>query len=128
MKRGRSRRMRTLPFWVLKIARLATAIAICGTVTVAVRLSTLLRTHESAQPLVREIALDREDLVRGHVHHLGVAADVAGGADRLAVPPVGDVRPDAAAVERLRALVGAADRAVEADAALRRAWNDHPVA
>jgi hypothetical protein len=79
---------------------------------------------EQTEPLVREICLDREDLARGHVHHLGVAADVAGRADGLAVRAIGDVRPDPAAVEGLRALPRLAGRAVEADAALRGARDD----
>jgi hypothetical protein len=85
-------------------------------------------TPEQRQPLVGQIGLDGEHLAGGDVHDLGVAADVAGGADRLAAAAVGDVGPDAAAVKRLRALVGAADGAVEAHAALRRAGHDHAVA
>ena len=83
---------------------------------------------EQAEPFVGQVALDREHLVRGHVHDLGVAADVARRADRLPVAAVGDVRPDPGAVERLGALVGAPDRAVEADAALRGAGHDHALA
>src|SRR4029077_18737860 len=41
---------------------------------------------------------------------------------------VRDVRPDAAAIEGLRALIGAADRAVEADAALGGAGDDRALA
>ena len=53
MKRGRSWRMRTLPFWALMMARLCTAIATWGTVTVASARSTLVRTTVPARRDIR---------------------------------------------------------------------------
>src|SRR6202011_5968654 len=79
---------------------------------------------EQAQPLVGEVRLDRKHLVGGDVHDLRVAADIAGGADRLPVVAVRDVRPDPGPIEGLRALIGPADRAVETDSALGSAGDD----